>query len=110
MVCKDKKDDELKKWKWQFPLVWLPWLFALADSLIFVVGLGFYAVNQSWFCGSFVLVNSSNAWRNLMLVVVAGLINIVIISTMVALVKVRIAFFYCCTQTDDLCVYLFEIG
>ncbi len=109
-MCKDKKDDELKKWKWQLPLVWLPWIFALVDSLTFVGGFGFYGVYQSWFCGSFVSANSPRAWRNMMLVVVAGTINVLIISTMVMLVKVSSRFLVLQRQMTREYVIYFELS
>ncbi len=104
LVCKEKKENELRQRKWQFPLVWLPWLFALVDSFTFVVGFGFDGVNESWFCGAFVSVNSPHrAWRNGMLVAVAGTVNILIISTMGVLIKV--SFVTCCENSNDRLIF-----
>mmetsp|Transcript_26708 Transcript_26708/g.55055 ORF Transcript_26708/g.55055 Transcript_26708/m.55055 type:complete len:352 (-) Transcript_26708:477-1532(-) len=85
VVCRKKSEKQLNKWKWQFPLLWLPWLLGLAYSFIFVVGFGFYSLNGAWFCGAY--VSDDIPWRNWMLAAIAGIINVWIILMMVLLIK-----------------------
>ncbi|KAL7460745.1 hypothetical protein ACHAXS_001189 [Conticribra weissflogii] len=88
LVCKEKKEIELYKWKWQIPLLWFPWLIGVADSFIFMIGFGFYGHNNAWFCGSFLSVESPHRdWRNGELAAIVGVINILIISMMAMLIK-----------------------
>jgi len=88
LVCKEKKENELKQWKWQFPLVCLPWILGLVDSFLYVIGFNCYGFTGGWFCGAFVGVDSPHiGWRNWLLTAEVGLINTWIISMMLMLIK-----------------------
>jgi len=109
LVCREKKEIDLNKWKWQIPLLWFPWLIGVADSFIFVIGFGFYGHNNAWFCGSFLSVESPHRdWRNGELAAIVGVINLLIISMMALLIKVSFRnLCYClfgiCNTSQQIC-------
>jgi len=88
IVCRGKEERDLKNWKWQLLLVYLPWILGLADGTTSVIGFGFHEYNYLWFCDTLSESDSPNKLiRTGGVALLAALINISIIVLMCLLIR-----------------------